>query len=47
MNHVVKLFAAISISCLTFAVPALALEDTPENRAAQADNICGLFPLKA
>jgi hypothetical protein len=47
MNHVVKLFAAISISCLTFAVPALALEDTPENRAAQADNYLRVVPAQS
>ena len=47
MNHVVKLFAAISISCLTFAVPALALEDTPENRAVQADNYLRVVPAQS
>jgi hypothetical protein len=44
MNHAVKLFAAISISCLTFAFPALAIEDTPENRAAQADYYLRVVP---
>jgi hypothetical protein len=44
MNYVVKLLAAISISCLAFAVPALALEDTPENRAAQADHYLQAVP---
>jgi len=47
MNHVVKLFAAISISCLTFAVPALVLEDTPENRAVQADNYLRVVPAQS
>ena len=44
MNYVVKLFAAISISCLAFALPVLALEDTPENRAAQADHYLQAVP---
>jgi hypothetical protein len=47
MNYVVKLFAAISISCLTLALPALAIEDTPENRAAQADYYLRVVPAQS
>lgn len=44
MNYVVTWVAAITISCLAFTFPALALDDTPENRATQADNYLRAVP---
>jgi hypothetical protein len=44
MKHPVKFVAAVAIVCLTAALPALALDDTPENRAAQADYYLRVVP---
>lgn len=46
MRSFVKLLAVIPLVCLMSA-PALALDDTPENRATQADNYLQAVPAQA
>jgi hypothetical protein len=47
MKYVLTLVATIAISWLTFGLPAQALDDTPENRAAQADNYLRIVPAQS
>ena len=47
MKYVMRLVTAIAISWVTFAIPARALDDTPETRAAQADIYLRVVPAKS
>jgi hypothetical protein len=44
MKRIAKLSAVALLFCLSAGSPALALDDTPENRTAQADNYLRAVP---